>query len=45
MDWKDLGEQDKVLPLAREALAIYDQIEHPSAEKVRKMIAEWEGEE
>jgi hypothetical protein len=38
-----LGEQSKAADYARSALGIYEQIESPWAENVRKKLAEWEG--
>lgn len=36
-----LGERPQAIPLAEVALKIYEQIESPAAEKVRKTLAEW----
>jgi len=40
-----LGEREKAIAHAEAALKIYEQIEDPSAEKVRKILAEWRGGE
>ena len=37
----NLGQRDKAIPLAESALAIFEQIESPHAETVRKALAEW----
>lgn len=39
-----LGKRSEAVKLAKEALAIYEQIESPEAEKVRRKLAEWQGE-
>jgi hypothetical protein len=36
-----LGQKQNAVDLARSALAIYEQIESPNAETVRKALAEW----
>ena len=36
-----LSRQEKAISLARSALAIFEQIESPHAETVRKQLAEW----
>ena len=36
-----LGQQEKAIPLAKSALAIFEQIESPHAETVRQKLAEW----
>jgi len=36
-----LGQREEAISLARSALAIYEQIESPCAETVRKKLAEW----
>jgi tetratricopeptide (TPR) repeat protein len=38
-----LGQNEKAVSLARSALAIFEEIESPSAETVRKTLAEWGG--
>ncbi len=38
-----LGQNEKAVSLARSALAIYEQIESPYAETIRKKLAEWGG--
>jgi tetratricopeptide (TPR) repeat protein len=38
-----LGEREKAIEYARAALQIYEQIESPDTEKVRKQLEEWEG--
>jgi tetratricopeptide (TPR) repeat protein len=37
-----LGQKDKAIDLAKSALAIYEQMESPQAETVRKAMAAWE---
>jgi len=39
-----LGKRSEALKLAKEALAIFEQIESPDAETVRQQLAEWQGE-
>ncbi|WP_187287836.1 hypothetical protein [Methanothrix harundinacea] len=36
-----LGQNEKAVSLARSALAIYEEIESPHAETVRRKLAEW----
>ncbi|MDQ1283396.1 MAG: hypothetical protein QG666_1188, partial [Euryarchaeota archaeon] len=36
-----LGHRDRAITLAESALAIFEQIESPHAETVRKALAEW----
>jgi hypothetical protein len=43
--YKELGEQDRTMALAEEALTIYEQIEDPRADKVRRQLAAWRKEE
>ncbi len=38
-----LGDRAKAIANAEAALKIYEQIEHPSVEKVRKRLADWRG--
>ncbi|MGC9515940.1 tetratricopeptide repeat protein, partial [Methanocrinis sp.] len=38
-----LGQNEKAVSFARSALAIFEEIESPSAETVRKTLAEWSG--
>lgn len=40
----ELGNRAEAVKLAGEALAIYEQIENPMAETVRRQLAEWQGE-
>lgn len=43
--YKDLGESRKAIDYAKSALAIFEQIESPHAEKVRKWLEEWQGDD
>jgi tetratricopeptide (TPR) repeat protein len=38
-----LGQNEKAVSHARSALAIFEEIESPTAETVRKTLAEWSG--
>ena len=38
-----LGQNEEAISLAKSALAIFEQIESPSADAVRKKLAEWSG--
>jgi tetratricopeptide (TPR) repeat protein len=38
-----LGQNEKAVSLAKSALAIFEEIESPHAETVRKTLAEWGG--
>jgi hypothetical protein len=38
-----LGQNEKAASLAKSALAIFEEIESPTAETVRKKLAEWGG--
>ncbi len=42
--YDQLGERDRAIPLAEAALQIYEQIEDPNAEKVRRKLAQWRAE-
>lgn len=37
-----LGKRSEAVKLAREALAIFEQIESPDADRVRRQLAEWQ---
>jgi hypothetical protein len=37
-----LAQRDKAIDLAKSALAIFEQIESPDAEIVRKALAQWQ---
>lgn len=39
-----LGERTQAIPHAEQALSIYEQIENPTAAKVRAQLAEWRGQ-
>lgn len=39
-----LGKRSEAVKLANEAHAIYEQMESPEAENVRRKLAEWQGE-
>ena len=39
-----LGERARAIELAAAALVIYEQIEDPNAEQVRRALAAWRGE-
>ena len=39
-----LGDRARAIAHAEAALKIYEQIEDPRADKVRKQLAEWRGE-
>ena len=38
-----LGKRSEAVKLAKDALQIYEQIESPVAERVRRKLAEWQG--
>jgi hypothetical protein len=38
-----LGQNEEAISLAKSALAIFEEIESPHAETVRKALAEWSG--
>ncbi len=38
-----LDKREEAVKLAKEALAIYEQIESPYAERVRRQLAKWQG--
>ena len=38
-----LGQNEEAISLAKSALAIFEEIESPTAETVRKTLAEWSG--
>jgi tetratricopeptide (TPR) repeat protein len=40
-----LGQREKAIDLAKLALEIYEQIESPYAERARKLLAQWQGDE
>ncbi len=40
-----LNERERAVPLAEAALQIYEQIEDPNAEQVRRTLAQWRGRE
>ena len=42
--YEKLGERDRAVALAAAALQIFEQIEDPKAEKVRRQLAAWRGE-
>jgi len=40
---EELGERERAIDLAEQPLALFDAIEDPRAEKVRRTLAEWRG--
>ena len=41
ISFRALGQREKSVSLAKSALAIFEQIDSPSAENVRQKLAEW----